>query len=95
MLGIYIMPHKIYLSTGGGISIMRHQTRGMKGCGAGAVLLRDGGSGSASSYGSVDEYVGTTGVNPFMRGRGLETSSALAGLKVSKTKRPKNISFSF
>ena len=89
------MPSKIYLSTGGGISIRRHQTRGMKGGGVGAVLLRDGGSGSASSYGSVDEYVGTTGVNPFMRGRGLETSMALSGLKISKVKKPKNISFSF
>ena len=89
------MPSKIYLSTGGGISIKRHQTRGIKGCGIGAVLLRDGGSGSASSYDSVDDYVRTTGVNPYARGRGLETSSALADLKISQKKRPKNISFSF
>ena len=89
------MPSKIYLRTGGGISIRRHHTRGMKGGGVGTVLLRDGGPGSASSYDSVDQYVRTTGVNPYMRGRGLETSSALAGLKVSKMKRPKNISFSF
>jgi hypothetical protein len=89
------MVSKVYFRTGGGISVPRHQTRGMKGCGAGAVLLKDGGSGSASSYDSVEQYVGTTGVNPYMRGRGLETSSALSGLKLLKTKKPKNISFSF
>lgn len=87
----------MYFRTGGGISIQRHQTRGMMGCGAGAVLLSRGGPGSASSYDTPVQYAETMGRG--MRGMGyggLGESSALANLKVHKgMKKPKNINFSF
>lgn len=83
----------MYFRTGGGISIKRHQTRGMSGCGAGAVLLSMGGPGSASSYDTPTQYAETIG-----RGvGGLGGSSALANLRISKgmgMKKPKNINFS-
>jgi hypothetical protein len=86
----------MYFRTGGGISIQQHQTRGMKGCGAGAVLLSMGGPGSASSYDTPTQYAETIGRGMCGRGYGgLGESSALANLKVSKMKKPKNINFSF
>ena len=88
----------MYFRTGGGISIQQHQTRGMKGWGAGAVLLSMGGPGSGSSYDSPTQYADMTG-RGMMSGRGygggLGESSALANLRVSKMKKPKNINFSF
>jgi len=84
----------MYFRTGGGISIQQHQTRGMKGCGAGAVLLSMGGPGGASSYDTPTQYADMTGRGMCGRG-GLGESSALANLKVSKMKKPKNINFSF
>lgn len=46
------------------VGIKSHNTRGrMKGKGSGSFLL-DGGLGGQSSYGSVDEYISTTGRNP-------------------------------
>ena len=88
------MPSKMYFRTGGGISIKQHQTRGMMGCGAGAVLLSKGGPGSASSYDTPVQYAETIGRGMCGRG-GLGESSALANLKVHKMKKPKNINFSF
>jgi hypothetical protein len=47
------------------------------GCGMGSVLLRKGGAGAASSYQDIDDYVATTGINPYSRakskGQGLGT----------------------
>jgi hypothetical protein len=87
------MPSKMYFRTGGGISIHRHQTRGMVGCGMGSVLLSQGGPGSASSYDTPNQYAEMTG-----RGcGGLGGSSTLANLRISKgmgMKKPKNINFS-
>ena len=93
------MTSKVYFRTGGGISIKQHHTRGMMGCGAGAVLLSAGGPGSASSYDTPVQYAETIG-RGLMSGRGsggLGESSALANLKVSGRgmKKPKNINFSF
>lgn len=44
--------------------------KGMKligGSGVGAVLLRKGGPGGASSYMDMDDYIATTGINPYAR----------------------------
>jgi hypothetical protein len=77
-------------------SIPAHQTRGMKGGGAGAVLL-DGGKGGQSSYSSLEEYTATTGRNPMTapKGMGLMNSAALQSLVIKKPagKKPKNINF--
>ena len=46
------------------VGMKSYQTKGkMKGKGVGSVLL-DGGIGGQSSYGSIDEYISTTGRNP-------------------------------
>ncbi len=85
---------KLYFK--GTSSIPAHQTRGMKGGGAGAVLL-DGGKGGQSSYSSVEEYTATTGRNPMSapKGLGLMNSSALQNLVIKKNgKKTKNINFS-
>jgi hypothetical protein len=56
------------------------------GRGMGSVLLRTGGSGGASSYMDIDDYIHTTGINPYARastsksGKGLEK----IGEKLSK-----------
>jgi L-aminopeptidase/D-esterase-like protein len=39
------------------------------GSGMGSVLLRKGGAGSASSYMDIDDYVATTGINPYARSK--------------------------
>jgi L-aminopeptidase/D-esterase-like protein len=39
------------------------------GSGMGSVLLRKGGAGSASSYMDIDDYVATTGINPYTRSK--------------------------
>ena len=91
------MVSKLYFRTGGGISIPRHQTRGMKGCGAGAVLLQMGGPGSASSYDSPTQYAETTGRGMGRGVSGLGGMSQLADLKISRgsgMRKPKNINFS-
>ena len=90
------MPSKMYFRCGGGISVPRHNTRGMSGCGAGAVLLQQGGPGSASSYPSMGSYLDTvgSGVGQPKMGRGLANSATLAGLTPERKKKPKNINFS-
>jgi hypothetical protein len=42
-------------------------SKSVNGCGMGSVLLRTGGPGSASSYSDIDDYIATTGINPFTR----------------------------
>jgi len=39
----------------------------IKGKGIGGVLLRTGGGGAASSYMDMDDYIATTGINPYTR----------------------------
>ena len=65
----------------------------MKGSGNGSVLLRQGGGGAGSSYMDIDDYIATTGINPYARsgvsrpqGRGIDSKLAdkLAKLNVNK-----------
>jgi len=73
----------------------RHTT----GSGMGSLLLNKGGSGSASSYIDIDDYIDTTGRNPFkskshMDGNGFsKINSKLANLKIEPASniRRKNI----
>jgi len=51
------------------------------GSGMGSVLLRKGGGGAASSYMDMDDYIATTGMNPYTRagvsqGKGLPSKIA-------------------
>ena len=62
------------------------------GSGMGSVLLRTGGPGAGSSYLDIDDYVRTTGINPYARagvtpkGSGLsdKLSSKLSALNIEK-----------
>jgi hypothetical protein len=63
---------------------------GMHGCGTGSVLLRTAGGGAGSSYMDMDDYISTTGINPYTRagvtqGRGLskEMTSKLSKLQIA------------
>jgi hypothetical protein len=82
---------------------------GTIGCGIGGVLL-DGGIGGQSSYHSIEDYMNTTGVNPYANtinrpqkiqlssGTGLADKIAekLSKLKIDKPrKKKKNITMSF
>ena len=62
--------------------------KGISGCGVGGVLLRLGGGGGASSYQDIDDYVATTGINPYSRGKskgqGLGTGMAKMREKLQK-----------
>lgn len=68
------------------------------GQGAGAVLL-DGGAGGQSSYRSIDDYIATTGRDPYAglkTGRGLERlgkSLESLTIKPKSIRKPKNINF--
>jgi hypothetical protein len=74
-----------------------------KGEGMGSVLLRTGGGGAGSSYQDIDDYVRTTGINPYARaskkptGTGLKNlSSKLEKLNIIPDKmKKKNITMSF
>jgi hypothetical protein len=60
----------------------------MKGSGMGSVLLRPAGGGSASSYMDMDDYISTTGINPYSRvssGQGLPSrfTSKLSKLSIA------------
>ena len=90
------MVSKVYFKTGGGISVPRHQTRGMKG-GGGDVLLKMGGPGGASSYVSPTQYAEMTGRGMGYGVSGLGGMRELADLKISRgsgMRKPKNINFS-
>jgi len=52
---------------------MTASTRRLYGQGMGSVLLRAGGGGGASSYSDMDDYIATTGINPYAR-KGMESS---------------------
>lgn len=75
------------------------------GTGMGSVLLQTGGPGAGSSYMDIDDYISTTGINPYARagitqkkGKGItkDLSSKLSKLNVvpDGVKR-KNITMSF
>ena len=74
------------------------------GTGMGSVLLSTGGPGAGSSYRDIDDYIATTGINPYARakkptssGSGLKDRLAdkLSKLSTETTKRRKNITMSF
>jgi hypothetical protein len=46
-----------------------------KGEGMGSVLLSKGGPGAGSSYMDIDDYISTTGINPYTR-NGVQKSKA-------------------
>ena len=57
----------------------KHGMHFINGSGMGSVLLRPGGGGAASSYMDIDDYIATTGINPYTRagvtqGKGLSKS---------------------
>ena len=60
------------------------------GSGMGSVLLNKGGAGAGSSYMDIDDYIKTTGINPYSRsmpsGRGLsdKLGDKLSRLNVEK-----------
>ena len=87
----------------------KHITNKLGGCGMGSVLLDRGGTGSASTYSSVEDYRRTTGgmvVAPAVmprdfrkkcgKGIGGEIESKLQSLQLKDEKRrkPQNIKFS-
>jgi hypothetical protein len=74
------------------------------GTGMGSVLLRTGGPGAGSSYTDMDDYIRTTGINPYTRpgvlqpkGKGLQSlSSKLEKLAIIPDKhKKKKITMSF
>jgi len=85
------MAGKIFFSNGCGMKI--HNTRGLRGKGMGSFLL-DGGIGGQSSYSSVDDYISTTGRNPYKTGGSLERMNRKLESLVPNKKKPKNINFS-
>ena len=75
-----------------------------KGEGRGSVLLRTGGGGAGSSYQDIDDYIATTGINPYARnskasfGSGLKKglSSKLEKLNIiPESSKKKKITMSF
>ncbi len=72
---------------------MTSHTKKMSGSGMGSVLLRTAGPGAGSSYSDIDDYIRTTGVNPYTRnsksigpeGSGMKgVASKLARLNIEK-----------
>ena len=50
----------------------------VRGTGMGSVLLRTAGGGAGSSYSDMDDYIRTTGIDPYKRGK--SSGSGLGGL---------------
>jgi len=66
-----------------------HKSSVISGSGMGSVLLRTGGAGAGSSYIDIDDYIATTGINPYTRsstGKGLadRLGSKLSNLNIEK-----------
>jgi len=55
----------------------------MRGQGAGGVLLKLAGGGNASSYSDIDDYISTTGINPYTRAGTVSSGSGI-GKKLSE-----------
>lgn len=94
---------KVYIPLTGGGVIYSHTKKHIKGRG-GSVLLNggEGGYGSASSYSSLDDYINTTGLNPYrnqpltMSGNGINSiNNKLEKLLINprKGRKEKNINF--
>tara|TARA_R110000782_G_C14541350_1_gene383805 strand:+ start:196 stop:525 length:330 start_codon:yes stop_codon:yes gene_type:complete len=91
------------------LSAISASGKGMKfiGSGIGSVMLRKGGPGGASSYQDMDDYIATTGINPYARagvsqskGSGIPSSitSKLSKLSIAppvEGPKRKNITMSF
>lgn len=81
---------------------MTAHTKRFYGQGMGSVLLRTAGGGNASSYSDMDDYIATTGINPYAR-KGMEgTGMRSLSEKLSKLNiepklhvKKKNITMSF
>lgn len=58
----------------------------MRGTGNGSVLLRTAGGGAGSSYQDMDDYIRTTGIDPYKRrsGTGIGDGMRSLGDKLSK-----------
>jgi hypothetical protein len=56
----------------------------MKGEGMGSVLLRTGGPGAGSSYMDIDDYIATTGINPYARPGAVKPSGTGLSKKISE-----------
>ena len=56
----------------------------MKGEGMGSVLLSKGGGGAGSSYMDMDDYISTTGINPYARAGVSRPSGSGLGKKLSE-----------
>ena len=68
-----------------------HKSSVIGGSGMGSVLLRTAGGGAGSSYLDMDDYIATTGINPYTRsssntGKGLvdRLGSKLSSLNIEK-----------
>lgn len=86
----------------GGRSMMAHNQQ-VTGKGMGSVLLSTAGGGAGSSYMDMDDYIRTTGIDPYNRGqpkasRGFGLKSVASKLQslsiVPQTGRRKNITMS-
>ena len=56
----------------------------MKGEGMGSVLLQRGGAGGGSSYSDIDDYIATTGINPYARAGVSKPSGSGLGVGLGK-----------
>jgi len=72
--------HKVYLPIMNGSSIHIHGIRkkAAHAFSGGSILLQKGGPGAASSYSGLNDYMNTTGLNPY------NTSSAISGRGLSQ-----------
>ncbi len=98
---VYNTSRIIRLPMGGHTMMARNQQ--VMGKGMGSVLLSTAGGGSGSSYADMDDYIRTTGIDPYARmpskaskGFGLKSvASKLQGLTIApQTGRRKNITMS-
>lgn len=67
-------------------AVMTSHTQKLSGSGMGSVLLQKGGPGVGSSYSDLDDYISTTGINPYTRASKKTTGTGLSSLssKLSK-----------
>jgi hypothetical protein len=82
--------------------VMNHKGKHSSGKGMGSLLLNTGGAGSASSYIDIDDYIETTGRNPYgAKGQGMKGLSELSAklskmnLQPSSNIKRKNITMNF
>ena len=76
---------KVYLPHSNASTTINNTKANSQGKGMGSVLLRTGGAGNASSYQDLDDYMATTGINPYARAVG-STGTGVTGLskKIAK-----------